>query len=141
MLRASVTNATFLVSRCLPPVTQRFRHVDAADLFGAREVGDSSGNAEDAVEASRREAHRRGSVCQKLAPGLIGRCHAIEQLAVGFCVGSRPVPIVALRLHLASRSDPFSNFRAAFGWRREREIGCRYPRYFDMEIDAIEQWP
>ena len=80
-----------LVARRLPPVAERLRDVDSADLLSAGEVGDGAGDAEHAVEAACRKPHRRGSVGEQLAPRIIRRRHLVEQFAIGFGIRSRPL--------------------------------------------------
>ena len=78
-----------LVARRLAAVAERLGDVDPADLLGAGEVGDGSGDAQHAVEAARRQAHRRRRVGEQLAPRLVGRRDPVEQFAVGLGVGAR----------------------------------------------------
>ena len=93
--------------------------MDSPDLLGAGEVGDGAGDAEHAMEAAGREAHRRGGVGEELAAGLVRRRDLVEQLAVGLGVGTRAVAIVALGLELPRGGDPAPDFGAALGRRRQ----------------------
>ncbi len=77
--------------------------MDSPDLLRPRQIGDGSGDPQHAVEAARRQAHRRRRVGEQLAARLVGRCDLVEQLAVGFGVGARPVAVEALGLDLARR--------------------------------------
>jgi len=47
---------------------------------------------------------------------------------------------IASRLAFARQRDAFGNFTAAFGGRRQDQVGGGHRRHFDMQVDAIEQW-
>ena len=128
-----------LVARRLAPVAERFGDMDPADLLGPGEIGDRAGDAEDAVEAARRKPHRRRGIGEELAPRLVGRRDLVEQLAVGFGIGARPVAVVALGLDCARGGDPARDLGAALRRRRQGEVGGGHARHFDMQVDAVEQ--
>ena len=46
---------------------------------------------------------------------------------------------VARGLPLAGERDALGNFAAAFGRRRQDEIGGGHRRHFDMQVDAVDQ--
>lgn len=46
--------------------------MDPADLLGAGEIGDRTGDAEHAMEAARRQAHGRRGIGEQPAPGSSG---------------------------------------------------------------------
>ena len=82
-----------LVPGRLTAVAERLGDVNATDLSGAGEVGDGPGDAEDAMEASRREPHRGRRVREQLAARLVGRRDLVEQFAVGLGVVAGPWPL------------------------------------------------
>jgi hypothetical protein len=111
------------------------------DAVAPGEVGDGAGDAEDAVEAASREAHRFGGLREEAAAGLVGRRHGVEQFAVGLGVGADPMRGVAIGLNLARHPHPPAHFGRAFGRRRQDEVGGGDAGHLDMEVDAVEQRP
>ena len=97
--------------------------MDPPDLLCAREIGDGARDPKHAVEAARGQPHRRGSVSEELAPGLIRCRNPVEQFAIGFGVGASTVAIVSFRLNLPGGGDAFSDFQTSLGRWRQREIG------------------
>jgi hypothetical protein len=115
--------------------------MDPADLIGASKVGNCPRDPQNPVETACRQVHRRGSVGEELAAGLVGRRDLVEEVAVGFGVRARAVAVIAVGLHLPGGGDPPSDLGAALGWRGQSEIGGRDGRYFDVQVDAVEQRP
>ena len=46
---------------------------------------------------------------------------------------------IARHLPLAGERDALGDFAAAFGRRRQDEIGGGHRRHFDMQVDAVDQ--
>jgi hypothetical protein len=46
---------------------------------------------------------------------------------------------VARNLPLADERNPFGDFGAAFGRRRQNEVGGGHCRHFDMQVDAVDE--
>src|SRR5690349_1579130 len=101
------------IARRLPSIAERFGDMNAADLLGAGKIGDGAGDAQHAMEASRREPHRGRGVREQLAPWLIGCRDAVQQFAVGLCIGARTMAIVAVGLDLAGGGNAASDLGAA----------------------------
>ncbi len=113
--------------------------MDSADLLGAGKIRDRARHSNYAVKAAGREPHRRRCVREQLASRLVGRRHALEQLAVGLCVRADSRSIVAIRLSLARDRDTAGDVHAAFRRRRKGEIGGGNPLNVHVKVDAIEK--
>lgn len=87
--------------------------MDATNCFGPGQIGERAADAQHAVVAARREAHRVGGLREQLAAGLVGRRDRLEQLAVGLGIGADAVVIgIAFRLDPARGGDA----RGDVGW-------------------------
>jgi len=80
-----------------------------------------------------------GGAGEQLAPFHVGRRHLVEQLAVGLGTAGNPAAVVALALDLAGKGHARGHLPAALARRRQRQIGGRDRRHFDMLVDAIEE--
>jgi len=129
------------VAWILATITQGFGNVEARDRFARGQIGKRPGDPQYAIVATRRQPQRFGSLGEKLAPRIIGRCGGLEQLAIGFGIGARRMAGVARRLDGAGRRYPCRDIGRGFRWWRQCEIGSTDRRDIDMEIDAIEERP
>lgn len=113
--------------------------MDSPNLLSAGEVRDGAGNAKDAMEAARREAHRRCGIGEKLAPGLVRGGNPVEKFAVSLGVRAWAMAVVAIGLKLPGSSDTARDFRASFsGWRKSEVCGGN-ARHLDMQVHAVQQ--
>ena len=111
--------------------------MDPADLFGARQIRDSSGDAKHAMEPVGRQPHRRSRIGEQLAARLVGGPNRIEQFAIGLGVGPHPCPVVTPRLEIAGGRYAERDFSAPLGRRRQGQIRRRNARHLDVEVDAV----
>jgi len=114
----------------------------ASDFVGAVEIGERARDAQHAMVAARRKAHRVRRFAQQRQSTAVRARHIFE-------FGTRHRGVgpdmrqsdrgIAGGLAFARQRDALGDFTAAFGRRRQDEIGGGHRRHFDVQVDAIEQ--
>src|SRR5690242_3562590 len=101
-------------------------------------VGDSAGDLEDAVVTACGEAQPAHRLLEE--PGALGRRGAEAPYLTSAHPGvhSRAGAGQALSLTLASGLDPRADGRRGLA-PSSREIGIRHRRYFEVEVDPVEE--
>jgi GTP cyclohydrolase IA len=123
-------------------VGQRLREVHAFHFIGPVEIGERAGNPQHAVIAAGRKPHRIGCFAQQCQPAAVRPRHVFEHGARHGSVAAnvrQPNGGIARYLAFAGQCDARGNLAAAFGGRRQDQVGGRHSRHFDVQIDAIDQ--
>lgn len=115
--------------------------MDSGDVLASRKIGYGSRDPEHPVISSCAEPHRFGSLGEQLSAGLVGRGYLVEEIAVGLCVGSHPLPFVAPGLDGTRLPDSLGHFGGTLGGRREDQIRRRHRLHVDVQVDSIQKRP
>ena len=117
----------------------------AADLLGAVEIGERARHPQHPMIAARGQPHGVGGVAQQREAR---RCRAARRLpAAARCAAAlvrdprQAERRVALGLDRAGPRDARRDLAAAFGRRRQDQVGGGDGRHLDVQIDAVEQRP
>ena len=123
------------------PISQRFSEMDAAHCILAIEVRKRASNPQNAVIAAGGKAHGVGRLAQQREPSRVGLDDRLQDGAAGLRVGSHREPerTVTLRLDGAGARNPRSHFGAAFGRRRQDQVGGGDGRHINVQVDAVKQ--
>ena len=116
------------------PELDGFGKVCCTDLFGAGQISDGTGNAQQTMIGSGRQPKARDRLAKECLARRIGHGMGFKCFAIQSCIDAP----LTLQCAVGGGYHPSPHSGRVFAGRRLRQIGRRKRRHFNTEVDAIE---
>lgn len=110
------------------------------DVFGCFKIGDCTGYLEDAGVGAGGEAEAVGDHFEESVAGGVGFAELLDESGRHLGVAVYLGPFETIKLEIAAGFDPCGDCSGRFAVSPVCEVAVSHCRYFNMQIDTVEQW-